>query len=100
MGLTDFATIRARHSLAQFCRARGMELLRNGPSGQFVALWPFHAEKTPSFTIFPDNRARCFGCGWHGDLVDFELALSGGSLLDAVARIGGSDVTQEPTVAI
>lgn len=86
----DFATIRATHSLAQFCRSRGMELRRNGPSGQFVSLCPFHTEKTPSFTIFPDNRARCFGCGWHGDLVDFELALAGGSLLDAVARIGGA----------
>lgn len=92
MNLVDFETIRIRHPLAQFCRARGMELRRNGPSGQFVCLCPFHSEKTASFTIFPDNRARCFGCGWHGDVADLELALCGGSLMDAAVRLGGSDV--------
>lgn len=28
------------------------------------ALCPFHNEKTPSFTIYADNHAFCFGCGW------------------------------------
>jgi hypothetical protein len=91
----DFATIRATHSLAQFCRLRGMILRRSGPSGQFVSICPFHSEKTASFTIFTDNRARCFGCGWHGDIVDFELALAGGDLLDAAARISGEGVAFE-----
>jgi hypothetical protein len=91
VNFVDFETIRIRHPLAQFCRARGMELRRNGPSGQFVCLCPFHSEKTASFTIFPDNRARCFGCGWHGDVADLELALAGGSLMDAVARIDGAN---------
>jgi CHC2 zinc finger len=69
-----------------------MELRRYGPSGQFVSLCPFHSEKTASFTIFPDNRARCFGCGWHGDVADMELALAGGTLMDAVVRIDGANV--------
>ncbi len=26
---------------------------------------PFHAEKTPAFTVDPERRTyRCFGCGW------------------------------------
>jgi CHC2 zinc finger/Toprim-like len=95
----DFSEIRATHSLAEFCRSRGMELRRNGPSGHFVCLCPFHSEKTPSFTVFPDNRARCFGCGWHGDVVDLELALAGGSLLSAAARIGGSGVIEPRSAA-
>ena len=44
-------------------------------SGVGKALCPFHREKTPSFTIYP-NGGKCFGCGWSGDaigwLMDYE----------------------------
>ena len=37
-----------------------------------VGLCPFHSEKTPSFTIYPDNQSfYCFGCGAGGDVVTF-----------------------------
>lgn len=31
----------------------------------------FHSEDTPSLTIFPDNSYHCFGCGAHGNAIDF-----------------------------
>lgn len=34
------------------------------------ALCPFHSEKTASFSI-KNNYGCCYGCGWHGDIVDF-----------------------------
>lgn len=35
-------------------------------------LCPFHNEKTPSFTVFADNkRFKCFGCGEQGSVIDF-----------------------------
>lgn len=35
-------------------------------------LCPFHSEKTPSFTIYPDtNSFYCFGCGKGGDPITF-----------------------------
>ncbi|MEG2144972.1 MAG: CHC2 zinc finger domain-containing protein, partial [Oscillospiraceae bacterium] len=35
-------------------------------------LCPFHLEKTPSFTVYPDtNSFYCFGCGAGGDPVTF-----------------------------
>ena len=34
------------------------------------ALCPFHNDKRPSFHI-KDNKGRCFGCGWHGDTIQF-----------------------------
>lgn len=32
---------------------------------------PFHSEKTPSFTVFPDQHFYCFGCGAGGDVITF-----------------------------
>lgn len=42
------------------------------------ACCPFHTEKTASFTVFPaTQKAKCFGCGFHGDAVDYISARKG-----------------------
>ncbi len=36
------------------------------------AVCPFHSERSASFAIYnKQNTAHCFGCGWHGDVIDF-----------------------------
>jgi hypothetical protein len=35
------------------------------------AICPFHREKTPSLYINKDNTYHCFGCGAHGDAIQF-----------------------------
>ena len=38
----------------------------------YKGLCPFHGEKTPSFTVYPDTQSfYCFGCGVGGDVVSF-----------------------------
>jgi DNA primase len=38
---------------------------------------PGHSDTSPSFFIYPDGHAHCYGCGFHGDLVDFWAAVRG-----------------------
>lgn len=49
------------------------DLQLNG--NNLVGLCPFHDEQGPSFTIFPDGRFKCFGCGASGSVIDFFLRL-------------------------
>jgi DNA primase len=51
-------------------------------------LCPFHDEKTPSFFVFPDNHFKCFGCGEHGDAVDFIQKLTGCDFNHALGELG------------
>ena len=38
----------------------------------YTGLCPFHNEKTPSFTVYPDTQSfYCFGCGAGGDAITF-----------------------------
>ncbi len=47
-----------------------VEVKRRGRN--LVGLCPFHSEKTPSFTVYPDSQSFfCFGCGAGGDVVTF-----------------------------
>src|SRR6056297_3378444 len=42
----------------------------------YQGLCPFHQEKTPSFTVNPDNQFYyCFGCGKGGDIFNFIMEI-------------------------
>lgn len=47
---------------------------------------PFHNEKTPSCNIYVDHY-HCFGCGAHGDVIDFVMQSEGLNFKSAVARL-------------
>lgn len=47
-----------------------VNLKRRGKN--LVGLCPFHSEKTPSFTVYPESASfYCFGCGAGGDVFTF-----------------------------
>lgn len=62
----------------------------------FVGLCPFHAEKTPSFTVSPDKQIfYCFGCGAGGNIFSFVMKHEGLSFPEAarsLARRYGIDL--------
>ena len=50
-----------------------------------VGLCPFHGEKTPSFTLYPDTESfYCFGCGAGGDVITFIKRMENLDYIDAV----------------
>jgi len=52
---------------------------------RYKALCPFHAEKTPSFTVHPEMQLyKCFGCGEGGDVFKFVMKMDGLSFPEAV----------------
>ena len=52
-----------------------VELKKAG--ARFTGLCPFHAEKTPSFSVNPQSQFfHCFGCGESGDVFSFLMKYS------------------------
>ncbi len=52
-------------------------------------LCPFHSEKTPSFTVYPQNNSfYCFGCGAGGDQISFVMKMERIDYPDAVKLLG------------
>lgn len=53
-----------------------------------VGLCPFHNEKTPSFTVYPESQSfYCFGCGSGGDAVTFLRKIENLDYIDAVKAL-------------
>ena len=67
---------------------RKVKLVRKGRESG--GLCPFHNEKTPSFTVNDDKGFyHCFGCGAHGNVIDFVMNTEGLAFAEAVERLAG-----------
>lgn len=66
---------------------RALEL-KPSSGGRFLALCPFHQEKTPSFTVSRDRQTyHCFGCGKGGDAISFLREFDGLTFTEALQRL-------------
>lgn len=100
-GKIDIAAVRASVELAEVI-ARYVELKRSGR--EWVALCPFHNEKTASFFVVPEKGFfHCFGCGAGGDVINFVQRIEGCDFMVAVRILTGNDagrVTLEQIEAV
>lgn len=83
----DVARVRAASDLVAIA-SEHIGLRRVGR--RYQGLCPFHAEKTPSFSI---NQAEglyyCFGCGARGDVITFVREVEHLDFAEAVERLAG-----------
>ncbi len=62
--------------------------LRPAGSDRYVALCPFHTEKTPSFTVSKSRQFfYCFGCGKNGDALSFLMDIQNVSFMEALEML-------------
>lgn len=76
-----------------------VQLKRKGTT--LVGLCPFHSEKTPSFTVWPQKGSYyCFGCGAGGDSITFVRQIENLEYVEALhflAKRAGIIIPEEST---
>jgi phage/plasmid primase-like uncharacterized protein len=83
----DFAAIRRDYPLEAEV-AKTVRLRRAG--GNKSGVCPFHPDKSPSFVVYPDNTFHCFGCGAHGDVIDYVGKINNLRVTDAIGYLTGN----------
>ncbi|MAW60260.1 MAG: DNA primase [Planctomycetes bacterium] len=72
-----------------------VQLSRKG--NRLWGLCPFHAEKSPSFSVLPDRDFfKCFGCGKGGDVITFVREIDGLDFIEAVRMLADSAGVEMP----
>lgn len=62
-----------------------------------TGLCPFHNEKTPSFTLYPENGSfYCFGCGAGGDVITFIRKIENLDYMEALRLLAERSGMQLP----
>jgi hypothetical protein len=89
----DWDAIKAKISIVEVIAGAGVPLRRKGNVHE--ACCPFHNERTPSFKVYDDGHYHCFGCGAHGDAIDFVMEMDGCTVGEAIERIGAGDVQMD-----
>lgn len=88
----DWDAIRATYPLRDVI---GRALKIRKAHGWYEALCPFHDEKSPSLKFREaDEHWHCFGCGKHGDVIDFIAEYEHVSKPEAIARLTGGNAIE------
>jgi DNA primase len=85
IGEAKIAEIRTRASIVEVISDH-LTLKKTGRN--HIGICPFHAEKTPSFTVNEEkNIFHCFGCGVGGNVFNFLMQFEHLSFPEAVERV-------------
>ena len=87
-GLISENTLERVRAASDIVDVIGSYLPLKRAGANFVALCPFHKEKTPSFNVNPHKQIfHCFGCHKGGDVFTFVKEYENIGFLDAVRRL-------------
>ena len=79
----DFSAIKQNASIVNIVKNYGIDV-NHGE----MCNCPFHAEKTSSMKLYTDsNQYHCFGCGEHGDVIDFVAKMERLSIYEAAKKL-------------
>ncbi len=89
-------TVRARTDIVELV-GRYLKLKKVG--SRYVGLCPFHAEKTPSFSVNPQKGFfHCFGCKASGDVFTFLMRMEGKTFPEALQELAARAGVQLPAL--
>ncbi len=87
-GLFSSATLEQIRAASDIVDVIGSYLPLKRAGANFVALCPFHKEKTPSFNVNPQRQIfHCFGCHKGGDVFSFVKEYENVDFVEAVKRL-------------
>jgi len=81
--MIDFDDIKKRYDLARMIEAETGQPVQYGKNMHC----PFHADSTPSMTVYQDGHFYCHACGARGDLFDFLARLWDCDLRSVIDRL-------------
>jgi DNA primase len=83
-------TIERIKTAADIVEVVGRSVVLKVVGKEHKGLCPFHNEKTPSFSVVPGKHMfYCFGCGAHGDVIEFLVKKDGVRFIDAAMLLAG-----------
>src|SRR5688572_4398274 len=87
-GLFSSATLETIRAASDIVDVIGGYLPLKRAGANFVALCPFHKEKSPSFNVNPHRQIfHCFGCHKGGDVFTFVKEYESIDFVEAVKRL-------------
>lgn len=79
--MSIYEIVKANITVRQAAEHYGVEAQRNG-----MCCCPFHNDRHPSMKL-NENYFYCFGCGMHGDVIEFTARLFGLSSYEAAKKL-------------
>ena len=77
----DFDAIRHDYPLDAVV-GQSRKLIKSGRNK--LVICPFHPDRSPSLVLYPDQTYHCFGCGQHGDVLDYVAGTQHITISDAI----------------
>ena len=92
----DIAAVKAAVSFASVLRKRGVDLRQDGNDLLCRCPIPGHDDGNDSFRLYDDGHAHCFGCDWHGDVINFVADVDGLTKPQALKKLGAGIAPTTP----